>query len=52
MQQVDSMESFLFAEAFKYCYLLFAPRKTLDFDSIGFDTEARPLRRASNAVKK
>ena len=39
------MESFLFAETFKYYYLLFAPAKTLDFDGIVFNTEAHPLRR-------
>lgn len=52
MQQEDSMESFLFAETFKYYYLLFAPRKTLDFDGIVFNTEAHPLRRAGAAAKK
>lgn len=46
------MESFLFADTFKYYYLLFAPRKTLDFDGIIFNTEAHPLRRASAAAKK
>ena len=33
------------AEAFKYYYLLFAPKRTLDFDSVVFNTEAHPLRR-------
>lgn len=41
----DSMESFLFAETFKYYYLLFAPAETLDFDGVVFNTEAHPLRR-------
>ena len=41
----DSMESFLFAETFKYYYLLFAPAKTLDFDGVVFNTEAHPLRK-------
>ena len=41
----DSMESFLFAETFKYYYLLFAPAKTLDFEGVVFNTEAHPLRR-------
>jgi mannosidase alpha-like ER degradation enhancer 2 len=41
----DSMQSFLFAETFKYFYLLFAPPKTLDFDRIIFNTEAHPMRR-------
>ncbi len=41
----DSMESFLFAETFKYYYLLFAPADTLDFDGVVFNTEAHPLRR-------
>lgn len=41
----DSMQSFLFAETFKYFYLLFAPPKTLYFDRIVFNTEAHPIRR-------
>lgn len=41
----DEMESFVFAETFKYFYLLFAPPGTLDFDHIVFNTEAHPLRR-------
>lgn len=44
-EKSDSMQSFLFAETFKYFYLLFAPRKTLDFDKIVFNTEAHPIRR-------
>lgn len=39
----DRMESFVFAETFKYFYLLFAPQ-TLDFDTVTFNTEAHPLR--------
>jgi mannosidase alpha-like ER degradation enhancer 2 len=42
--QRDSMESFVFAETFKYFYLTFADRRTLDFDGIVFNTEAHPLR--------
>jgi hypothetical protein len=44
-QQKDSMQSFLFAETFKYFYLLFSEPSTLDFDAIVFNTEAHPLRR-------
>ncbi|MBV8856096.1 MAG: glycoside hydrolase family 47 protein [Acidobacteria bacterium] len=44
-EQEDSMESFLFAETFKYFYLLFAPPKTLDFNQIIFNTEAHPIRK-------
>jgi ER degradation enhancer, mannosidase alpha-like 2 len=44
-EQADSMQSFLFAETFKYFYLLFAPPKTLDFDKVIFNTEAHPVRR-------
>lgn len=40
----DSLRSFLFAETFKYFYLLFAPADTLDFDAVTFNTEAHPLR--------
>jgi mannosidase alpha-like ER degradation enhancer 2 len=44
-ERSDSMQSFLFAETFKYFYLLFAPPKTLDFDKVIFNTEAHPIRR-------
>ena len=44
-EKSDSMQSFLFAETFKYFYLLFASPRTLDFDSIIFNTEAHPIRR-------
>ncbi|HZX25891.1 MAG TPA: glycoside hydrolase family 47 protein [Telluria sp.] len=43
-KQEDSMESFVFAETFKYFYLLFAPKDALDFDAVTFNTEAHPLR--------
>ena len=46
-EKTDSMESFLFAETFKYYYLLFAPKAALDFDAITFNTEAHPLRPAT-----
>jgi len=45
-EKEDSMESFLFAETFKYYYLLFAPKTALDFDSVVFNTEAHPIRRS------
>jgi mannosidase alpha-like ER degradation enhancer 2 len=41
----DEMESFVFAETFKYFYLLFAEPGTLEFDKVVFNTEAHPLRR-------
>ena len=44
-EKSDSMQSFLFAETFKYFYLLFASPKTLDFDKVIFNTEAHPVRR-------
>jgi mannosidase alpha-like ER degradation enhancer 2 len=44
-EQSDSMQSFVFAETFKYFYLLSAPPKTLDFDKVIFNTEAHPIRR-------
>lgn len=43
--KADSMQSFLFAETFKYFYLLFAAPKTLEFDKVIFNTEAHPVRR-------
>jgi mannosidase alpha-like ER degradation enhancer 2 len=44
-EKSDGMQSFLFAETFKYFYLLFAPRTTLNFDEVIFNTEAHPVRR-------
>ena len=44
-EQRDDMESFVFAETFKYFYLIFSPPSTLDFDQVVFNTEAHPLRR-------
>ena len=44
-EKSDSMQSFLFAETFKYFYLLFAPAKTLDFDKVIFNTEGHPVKR-------
>lgn len=46
-KQADAMESFFFAETLKYLYLLFSPPSTLDFNSVIFNTEAHPLRRAT-----
>lgn len=46
-EKADSMQSFLFAETFKYFYLLFSPRETLDFDKVIFNTEAHPIRKFS-----
>ena len=43
-EKTDSMQSFLFAETFKYFYLLFSP-ESLDFDKVIFNTEAHPIRR-------
>ncbi|MCM3902389.1 MAG: glycoside hydrolase family 47 protein [Pyrinomonadaceae bacterium] len=44
-EKSDSMQSFLFAETFKYFYLLFASPKTLVFDKVTFNTEAHPVRK-------
>ena len=44
-EKSDSMQSFLFAETFKYFYLVFSPPKTLNFDKVIFNTEAHPVRR-------
>src|SRR5947207_14644478 len=51
-EKSDSMQSFLFAETFKYFYLLFAPPKTLDFNRIIFNTEAHPMQRAFQNRKR
>lgn len=44
-EKSDTMQSFLFAETFKYYYLLFAPSKTLDFKKVVFNTEAHPIKK-------
>jgi ER degradation enhancer, mannosidase alpha-like 2 len=44
-EKTDSMQSFLFAETFKYFYLLFSPPGAFDFDKVIFNTEAHPIRR-------
>jgi len=44
-EKSDSMQSFLFAETFKYFYLLFAPFRVLDFDKVIFNTEAHFIKR-------
>ena len=44
-EKQDNMESFLFAETFKYFYLLFAPPKTLNFRAVVFNTEAHPIKK-------
>lgn len=41
--QIDSMESFLLAETFKYLYLLFSPPDVLSLDKFVFNTEAHPF---------
>jgi glycosyl hydrolase family 47 len=46
-EKSDSMQSFLFAETFKYFYLLFSPPETLDFDKVIFNTEAHPIQKFS-----
>ena len=44
-EKSDEMQSFLFAETFKYFYLLFAPASTLDLDRVVFNTEAHPIKK-------
>jgi ER degradation enhancer, mannosidase alpha-like 2 len=44
-EKADSMQSFLFAETFKYFYLLFASPRPLDLRRVVFNTEAHPIRR-------
>jgi len=42
-QKKDRMESFVFAETFKYYHLLFA-HLAIDFDAVTFNTKAHPLK--------
>jgi mannosidase alpha-like ER degradation enhancer 2 len=44
-ERADSMQSFLFAETFKYFYLLFAYPRVLKFEKVIFNTEAHPIKR-------
>jgi mannosyl-oligosaccharide alpha-1,2-mannosidase len=48
--QTDSMESFVFAETFKYYYLLFSPPDVMSLDDYVFTTEAHPLLVPQNGV--
>jgi mannosyl-oligosaccharide alpha-1,2-mannosidase len=45
-KQNDSQQSFLFAETFKYLWLLFADPNVLNLDQFVLSTEAHPFRRA------
>ncbi len=45
-EKADTMHSFLFAETFKYFYLLFSPPEKVQLDTIFFNTEAHPIRKA------
>ncbi len=51
-EKSDSMQSFLFAETFKYFYLLFAPPQTLRFDDVIFNTEAHPIKKQTADSKQ
>jgi mannosidase alpha-like ER degradation enhancer 2 len=44
-EKSDAMQSFVFAETFKYFYLLLASPQILKFDDVIFNTEAHPIRR-------
>ncbi|HEY6122262.1 MAG TPA: glycoside hydrolase family 47 protein [Pyrinomonadaceae bacterium] len=44
-KQTNRMESFVFAETFKYFYLLFSPPRALPFNEVIFNTEAHPIKR-------
>jgi Glycosyl hydrolase family 47 len=43
-EQGNMMHSFFLAETLKYCYLIFAPQNTIDFNKTLFNTEAHPLK--------
>ena len=43
-EKTDEMPSFLFAETFKYFFLLFASPRNLNLDQVIFNTEAHPIR--------
>ncbi len=43
-EKENSMHSFLFAETFKYAYLIFAPDNVVDLNKYVFSTEAHPFK--------
>jgi mannosidase alpha-like ER degradation enhancer 2 len=45
-EKADEMQSFLFAETFKYYYLLFSPDAKLDLHGVVLNTEAHLIRRS------
>lgn len=49
-EKADTMQSFLFAETFKYFYLLYSPKSALNFNDVIFNTEAHPIRRTWKKV--
>src|ERR1043165_8940806 len=51
-EKADSMQSFLFAETFKYFYLLFAPPDTLDLRNVIFNTEAHPIKKFRKPIQE
>jgi mannosidase alpha-like ER degradation enhancer 2 len=44
-EKMDVMESFVFAETFKYYYLLFTAPKDFSLKNVVFNTEAHPIRK-------
>lgn len=44
-EKMDVMESFVFAETFKYYYLLFAAPQDFTLNKVVFNTEAHPIRK-------
>lgn len=51
-EKSDAMQSYVFAETFKYFYLLFAPPRSLSFDQVIFNTEGHPLKSGGNRRKE
>ncbi|NJN43747.1 MAG: glycoside hydrolase family 47 protein [Anaerolineae bacterium] len=43
-EPADAMQSFFLAETLKYCFLMFSPEETFDFEKMLFNTEAHPLK--------
>jgi mannosyl-oligosaccharide alpha-1,2-mannosidase len=41
--KMDTMETFILAETFKYLYLLFSPADVVSLDKFVFNTEAHPF---------
>ena len=51
VEYVDELQSFVYAETFKYLYLLFSPTEVLNMEEFVLNTEGHPLRKLGWEMK-